>query len=177
MADRHRAREVRVPHRYARARPLRGGKRHPCTDGGPDPALWLGSHCGRGEHLAQVTDVGEALGIGFLGLGFSPNWRLSEVPRMPKQRYAVMTRYMPLVGSRGLDMMYRTSTIQVNLDFANEADMVKKFRVSLALQPIAAALFACSPFAERKPNGFLSLRSEVWRDTDKARTGLLPFAF
>ncbi len=130
-----------------------------------------------GEHLAQVTDVGEALGIGFLGLGFSPNWRLSEVPRMPKQRYAVMTRYMPLVGSRGLDMMYRTSTIQVNLDFANEADMVKKFRVSLALQPIAAALFASSPFTEGKPNGFKSLRSEIWRDTDRNRTGMLPFVF
>ena len=96
---------------------------------------------------------------------------------MPKQRYEVMTRYMPLVGTRGLDMMYRTCTIQVNLDFADEADMVKKFRVSLALQPIATAIFACSPFTEGKPNGFLSMRSEVWRDTDQQRTGMLPFVF
>jgi glutamate--cysteine ligase len=128
-------------------------------------------------HLDQVRAVGDTLGIGFLGVGFSPNWTFAETPRMPKQRYGVMTRYMPLVGSRGLDMMYRTATIQVNLDFADEADMVKKLRVSLALQPIATAIFASSPFAERKPNGFLSLRSEVWRDTDKARTGMLPFAF
>jgi len=128
-------------------------------------------------HLTQCLNVGSPLGIGFLGVGFSPNWTLDETPRMPKQRYGVMTRYMPQVGSRGLDMMYRTCTIQVNLDFADEADMVKKFRVSLALQPIATAIFACSPFTEGKPNGFLSLRSEVWRDTDKRRTGMLPFVF
>ena len=96
---------------------------------------------------------------------------------MPKDRYAIMTRYMPKVGSRGLDMMYRTATIQVNLDFADEADMVKKLRVSLALQPIATALFAASPFTEGRLNGFQSLRSEIWRDTDRARTGMLPFAF
>lgn len=129
------------------------------------------------EHLHEVLRVGERLGIGFLGVGFSPKWTLDETPRMPKQRYQVMTRYMPMVGSRGLDMMYRTATIQVNLDFANEADMVKKLRVSLALQPIATALFASSPFTEGKPNGFKSMRSEVWRDTDKARTGMLPFVF
>jgi glutamate--cysteine ligase len=129
------------------------------------------------SHLEQVLDVGADLGIGFLGLGFSPKWTLAETPRMPKQRYAVMTRYMPEVGRRGLDMMYRTSTIQVNLDFASEADLVKKFRVSLALQPIATALFASSPFMEGKPNGFKSLRSEVWRDTDPNRTGMLPFVF
>ncbi|MGB4864813.1 MAG: glutamate--cysteine ligase [Hyphomicrobium sp.] len=128
-------------------------------------------------HLIEVIDVGEDLQIGFLGVGFSPKWRLDEVPHMPKQRYDVMTRYMPMVGSRGLDMMYRTATVQVNLDFANEADMVKKMRVSLALQPIATALFASSPFTEGKPNGFQSMRSEVWRDTDKRRTGMLPFAF
>jgi glutamate--cysteine ligase len=128
-------------------------------------------------HLTQCLNVGSPLGIGFLGVGFSPNWTLDETPRMPKQRYGVMTRYMPQVGSHGLDMMYRTCTIQVNLDFADEADMVKKFRVSLALQPIATAIFACSPFTEGKPNGFLSLRSEVWRDTDKRRTGMLPFVF
>ncbi|MEQ1710489.1 MAG: glutamate--cysteine ligase, partial [Hyphomicrobium sp.] len=129
------------------------------------------------EHLNEVVDIGEDLGICFLGLGFSPKWTLAETPRMPKQRYGVMTRYMPQVGSRGLDMMYRTCTIQVNLDFADEADMVKKLRVSLALQPIATALFASSPFTECKPNGFKSMRSEVWRDTDKARTGMLPFVF
>src|SRR5262245_2305213 len=128
-------------------------------------------------HLDQVRAVGDELGIGFLGVGFSPNWTFQETPRMPKQRYDVMSRYMPQVGSRGLDMMYRTATIQVNLDFADEADMVKKFRVSLALQPIATAIFACSPFTEGKPNGYLSMRSEVWRDTDKRRTGMLPFVF
>lgn len=129
------------------------------------------------QHLNEVLDVGEDLGIGFLGVGFSPKWTLAETPLMPKERYKVMTRYMPMVGKRGLDMMYRTATIQVNLDFASEADMVKKLRVSLALQPIATALFASSPFTEGKPNGFKSLRSEVWRDTDPNRTGMLPFVF
>ena len=129
------------------------------------------------EHLRQVLSVGEPLGIGFLGLGFSPKWTLAETPHMPKDRYSIMTRYMPTVGSRGLDMMYRTATIQVNLDFADEADMVKKLRVSLALQPIATALFASSPFTEGRLNGFKSMRSEVWRDTDRRRTGMLPFAF
>jgi glutamate--cysteine ligase len=129
------------------------------------------------QHLYEVLDVGEDLGIGFLGVGFSPKWTLAETPRMPKQRYEVMTRYMPQVGKGGLDMMYRTATIQVNLDFASEADMVKKLRVSLALQPIATALFASSPFTEGKPNGWKSLRSEVWRDTDPRRTGMLPFVF
>jgi len=129
------------------------------------------------EHLREVLNVGEPLGIGFLGLGFSPKWTLAETPHMPKDRYAIMTRYMPTVGTRGLDMMYRTATIQVNLDFADEADMVKKMRVSLALQPIATALFASSPFTEGRLNGFKSMRGEVWRDTDRRRTGMLPFAF
>ena len=129
------------------------------------------------QHLREVLAVGETLGIGFLGVGFSPKWALKDVPQMPKQRYGVMTRYMPQVGKRGLDMMYRTATIQVNLDFGSEADMVQKLRVSLALQPIATALFASSPFTEGKPNGFKSMRSEVWRDTDKNRTGMLPFVF
>jgi glutamate--cysteine ligase len=129
------------------------------------------------DHFYEVLSVGEPLGIGFLGLGFSPKWTLAETPRMPKDRYQIMTRYMPKVGTRGLDMMYRTCTIQVNLDFASEADMVKKLRVSLALQPIAAALFAASPFTEGRLNGFQSMRSEVWLDTDRARTGMLPFAF
>ncbi len=129
------------------------------------------------DHFYEVLSVGEALGIGFLGLGFSPKWTLAETPRMPKARYEIMTRYMPTVGTRGLDMMYRTATIQVNLDFKSEADMVKKLRVSLALQPIASALFAASPFTDGRLNGFKSMRSEVWRQTDPARTGLLPFAF
>jgi glutamate--cysteine ligase len=128
-------------------------------------------------HLDQCRTAGAPLGIGFLGVGFSPNWTLAETPHMPKQRYGIMTRYMPEVGTRGLDMMYRTCTIQVNLDFADEADMVRKFRVSLALQPVATAIFACSPFTEGRPNGFLSLRSEVWRHTDDQRTGMLPFVF
>ena len=128
-------------------------------------------------HLDQVKAAGEALGIGMLGAGFSPLWKRSEVPSMPKRRYAVMSRYMPKVGALGLDMMYRTCTIQVNLDFSGEADMVKKLRVGLALQPIATALFAASPFTEGKPNGFKSMRGEVWRDTDNARAGNLPFAF
>jgi len=129
------------------------------------------------DHFYEILSVGESLGIGFLGLGFSPKWTLAETPRMPKDRYGIMTSYMPKVGTRGLDMMYRTATIQVNLDFADEADMVKKLRVSLALQPIASALFASSPFTEGRRNGFMSMRSEVWRDTDPARTGMLPFAF
>ncbi|WP_448951302.1 glutamate--cysteine ligase [Labrys neptuniae] len=128
-------------------------------------------------HLAQVREIGGPLGIRFLGLGLSPVWTRAETPRMPKRRYEIMTNYMPKVGVMGLDMMYRTSTVQVNLDFSSEADMVKKLRVSLALQPIATAIFANSPFLHGKPNGFLSLRSEVWRHTDLDRTGMLPFAF
>jgi glutamate--cysteine ligase len=128
-------------------------------------------------HLHQVREVGDPLGISFLGLGFSPKWRLDETPRMPKGRYEIMSAYMPKVGRLGLDMMYRSCTVQVNLDFSDEADMVKKLRVSLALQPVATALFANSPFKEGKPNGFMSYRSEVWRDTDPDRTGMLPFVF
>ena len=129
------------------------------------------------KHLEEVKAVGDDLGLGFLGAGFSPKWTLAETPHMPKQRYGVMRRYMPTVGKGGLEMMYRTCTVQVNLDFKDEADMVKKFRVSLALQAIAIALFAASPFKEGKPNGFKSMRSEVWRDTDRNRTGILPFVF
>jgi glutamate--cysteine ligase len=129
------------------------------------------------RHLRQVREIADPLGVAFLGLGFSPLWTLAETPRMPKSRYAIMTAYMPKVGRHGLDMMYRSATVQVNLDFAGEADMVKKLRVSLALQPIATALFANSPFTEGKPNGYLSFRSAVWLDTDNARAGMLPFAF
>src|SRR3954447_14242213 len=128
-------------------------------------------------HLAQLREIARPLGIGFLRLGMSPKWTLAETPVMPKSRYKIMTNYMPKVGTRGLDMMYRTCTVQANLDFSSEADMVKKLRVSLALQPVATALFANSPFTEGKPNGFLSMRSEIWRDTDNQRAGMLPFAF
>ncbi len=130
-----------------------------------------------GRHLAQVKAAGEKLGIGFLGLGMWPDKTRAELPIMPKGRYAIMLRHMPRVGTMGLDMMLRTCTIQVNLDYASEADMVKKFRVGLALQPLATALFANSPFTEGRPNGFLSYRSHIWSDTDPARTGMLPFVF
>ncbi|WP_298671939.1 glutamate--cysteine ligase [uncultured Sphingomonas sp.] len=130
-----------------------------------------------GRHLEQVKAAGEKLGIGFLGLGMWPDKTRAELPIMPKGRYAIMLRHMPRVGSMGLDMMLRTCTIQVNLDYASEADMVQKFRVGLALQPLATALFANSPFTEGKPNGYLSYRSHIWSDTDPARTGMLPFVF
>ena len=128
-------------------------------------------------HLAQVREVAQPLHIGFLGIGMTPSWTRAEMPKMPKGRYKIMTAYMPKVGKLGLDMMYRTCTVQTNLDFSSEADMVKKLRVSIALQPLATALFANSPFTEGKPNGFLSFRAEIWRDTDKDRTGMLPWAF
>jgi len=128
-------------------------------------------------HLAQVKEIARPLGIGFLGLGMTPNWSRSQIPMMPKGRYRIMTSYMPKVGKHGLDMMYRTCTVQTNLDYSSEADMVKKLRVSLALQPVATAMFANSPFTEGKPNGFLSFRSEIWRDTDPDRCGMLPWAF
>jgi glutamate--cysteine ligase, plant type len=127
------------------------------------------------QHLAMLREVAEPLGIRFLGIGGSPKWSLAETPRMPKSRYEIMTRYMPKVGSHGLDMMYRTCTIQVNLDFSSEADMRQKMRVGMKLQPIATALFASSPFTEGKPNGYKSWRGEIWRDTDKARTGVPAF--
>ncbi|MGH6908112.1 MAG: glutamate--cysteine ligase [Aestuariivirga sp.] len=129
------------------------------------------------EHLDQIREVGDALGIGFLGLGASPVWTRAETPMMPKGRYNIMAPYMDKTGKYGRDMMFRTCTVQVNLDFGSEADMVRKLRVSVALQPMATALFANSPFLEGKPNGFLSFRSEVWRDTDNARAGMLPFVF
>ncbi|WP_294301843.1 glutamate--cysteine ligase [uncultured Sphingomonas sp.] len=130
-----------------------------------------------GRHLKQVKAVGEKLGIGFLGLGMWPDKSRDDLPRMPKGRYGIMLNHMPRVGSLGLDMMLRTCTIQTNLDYASEADMAKKFRVSLALQPLGTALFANSPFTDGKPNGFLSFRSHIWSDTDPHRTGMLPFVF
>jgi glutamate--cysteine ligase len=128
-------------------------------------------------HLAQVKEVGDELGTGMLGLGFDPSWRRDQVSWMPKGRYAIMNREMQRVGNLGLDMMLRTCTVQTNLDFSDEADMVEKYRISLALQPVATALFANSPFKEGKPSGFLSLRSNVWTDTDPSRCGMLPFVF
>jgi len=129
------------------------------------------------RHLEQVKYVGDMLGLGFLGLGMWPDKTREELPIMPKGRYDIMLRHMPRVGTMGLDMMLRTCTIQTNLDYGSEADMVKKFRVSLALQPLATALFANSPFTEGRPNGFLSYRSHIWSDTDPGRTGMLPFVF
>ena len=130
-----------------------------------------------GRHLKQVKEIGDRTGTAFLGLGMWPDKTRAELPIMPKGRYDIMLRHMPRVGSLGLDMMLRTCTIQTNLDYSSEADMVQKFRVSLALQPLATALFANSPFTEGKPNGYLSYRSHIWTDTDPARTGMLSFVF
>jgi glutamate--cysteine ligase len=129
------------------------------------------------DHLAHIREVGDRLGIGFLGIGFSPLWTLEETPVMPKGRYRIMREYMARTGRLGRDMMFRSATVQVNLDFSSEADMVRKFRVSLALQPVVTALFANSPFTEGRPNGYLSWRSALWLDTDPDRTGMLPFVF
>ena len=130
-----------------------------------------------GRHLEQVKAIGEKCGVGFLGLGMWPDKTREELPIMPKGRYEIMMRHMPRVGNLGLDMMLRTCTIQVNLDYCSEANMAKKFRTGLALQPLATALFANSPFTEGKPNGFMSYRSHIWSDTDPHRTGMLPFVF
>lgn len=142
------------------------------------PLTTLHETCGElHRHLRQVREVAGELDLGMLGMGFDPKWRREDVPWMPKRRYAIMRRYMPKKGNLGLDMMLRTCTVQVNLDFADEADMVTKFRVGLALQPLAVALFANSPFTEGKPNGYVSYRSHVWTDTDPDRSGMLPFVF
>jgi glutamate--cysteine ligase len=142
------------------------------------PLVSLHDTCNEtGRHLEQVKAIGDKLGLGFLGLGMWPDKTRAELPIMPKGRYAIMLRHMPRVGSMGLDMMLRTCTVQVNLDYSSEADMVQKFRTSLALQPLATALFANSPFTEGKPNGMLSYRSHIWSDTDPHRTGMLPFVF
>ena len=127
------------------------------------------------QHLATLKAVAEPLGIAFLGVGASLLWRFDETPKMPKSRYQIMSAYMPKVGSQGLDMMYRTATIQVNLDFGSETDMRRKLQLGMKLQPLASALFARSPFTEGKPNGLLSWRSEIWRDTDNQRAGFHDF--
>jgi glutamate--cysteine ligase len=129
------------------------------------------------EHLRQVQAVAEGIGAGFIGLGAAPIWTHDQMPMMPKGRYRLMTDYMGRVGTHGTQMMYRTCTVQVNLDFSSESDMVQKLRVALALQPVATALFANSPFFEGKPNGHKSWRSRIWRDLDADRTGTLPFVF
>ncbi|EFL88530.1 glutamate--cysteine ligase [Ahrensia sp. R2A130] len=127
------------------------------------------------KHLRQVQEVADELGMGFLGLGGSPKWTFAETPQMPKSRYDIMRAYMPKVGTQGLDMMHRTCTIQVNLDFGSEDDMRRKMQVSTKLQAVASALFANSPFTDGKPNGLLSWRSDIWRDTDNQRAGLHEF--
>lgn len=129
------------------------------------------------EHRIQISKEGSELGIGFLSAGLTPDWAIDEMPVMPKKRYEIMRNYMPKKGSLGLDMMFRSTTIQVNLDYSSEADMIKKFKVSLALQPIATALFSNSPFLNGKLNGYNSYRSHIWTDTDSDRTGFLPFVF
>ncbi|MEM6535755.1 MAG: glutamate--cysteine ligase [Pseudomonadota bacterium] len=130
-----------------------------------------------GAHLTEVREIADPLGIGFLGLGASPIWSMDETPVMPKGRYKIMRDYMAKVGRLGREMMFRTCTVQANLDYGSEADMAKKFRVSLALQPLGTALFANSPFLDGRPNGFLSYRAQIWTDTDPDRTGMLPFVF
>ena len=129
------------------------------------------------EHLDEVKSIADPLGIKFMGIGAAPVWNHEDMPVMPKGRYRLMTDYMGRVGTHGTQMMYRTSTVQVNLDYASEADMVKKLRVALALQPVATALFASSPFFDGKANGHKSWRSRIWRGLDDSRTGMLPFAF
>ncbi len=129
------------------------------------------------NHLDEVRSIADPLGIKFMGIGAAPEWSAETMPVMPKGRYRLMTDYMGRVGTHGTQMMYRTCTVQVNLDYASEADMVKKLRVALALQPVATALFASSPFFDGKPNGHKSWRSRIWRGLDNARTGMLPFAF
>ena len=129
------------------------------------------------QHLAEVKAVADRIGARFIGLGVAPIWTREDMPVMPKGRYGIMKAYMQKVGTHGLDMMFRSCTIQVNLDFASEADMAQKMRVALALQPVATALFANSPFLEGKPNGFVSYRGRIWRDVDADRTGMLPFVF
>lgn len=129
------------------------------------------------EHMRLVKQVAAPLDIHFLGLGVTPLWSVAEIPAMPKSRYGIMKPYMEKVGTLGTSMMFRSCTVQSNLDFSSEADMVKKLRVSVALQPIATALFASSPFVDGKDSGYQSFRSHIWLNTDDARTGMLPFAF
>lgn len=142
------------------------------------PVLTIGETAAElDNHFAEVAAVTEGMGVRFMGIGAAPEWSHDQMPVMPKGRYRLMTEYMGRVGTHGTQMMYRTSTVQVNLDYASEADMVKKLRVALALQPVATALFASSPFFDGKLNGHKSWRSRIWRGLDDSRTGMLPFAF
>ena len=129
------------------------------------------------EHKNQLSNIGEKMGLDFLAIGFTADWSRDKMPIMPKKRYDIMRSYMPTKGDHGLDMMLRSCTSQVNLDYSSELDMVKKLRLSFILQPVATALFSNSPFSENSPNGFSSYRSEVWKDTDPDRTGILTFIF
>ncbi|MGR3490854.1 MAG: glutamate--cysteine ligase, partial [Shimia sp.] len=128
-------------------------------------------------HLREVQQISDRLGAHFIGLGAAPTWMHEEMPLMPKGRYKLMDAYMGKVGTSGTSMMRRTCTVQVNLDFGSEADMVQKMRVAIALQPIATALFSNSPFWEGAPNGHKSWRARIWRHLDDARTGMVPFVF
>ena len=130
-----------------------------------------------GTHLKEVLQLAESLGQAYMGIGYAPDWSVADMPKMPKGRYDIMTNYMPTRGTRGLEMMYLTATVQVNLDFASEADMVEKMQIAIALQPIATALFANSPFINGQSMGHVSERSLVWLDTDAERTGNLPCVF
>ena len=130
-----------------------------------------------GQHLKIMKEVMSGLGLLMVGVGYDPKWSRSDISFMPKGRYEIMKNYMPKVGQLGLDMMLRTCTIQVNLDFSSEKDMVEKFQISMALQSVATALFANSPFIEGKPSGYLSSRAMVWTDTDPYRTGVPEIVF
>lgn len=129
------------------------------------------------EHLSQVKSIADKLNIGFIGLGAAPHWKHHEMSMMPKGRYKLMSEYMDQVGTMGKSMMFRTCTVQVNLDYSSELDMVQKMRVALAIQPVATALFSNSPFFDGKLTGHKSWRSRIWRSLDAQRTGLLPFVF
>lgn len=129
------------------------------------------------RHLDEVRAIADGMNAGFMGLGAAPVWHQDDMPMMPKGRYALMTPYMQKVGTLGTQMMYRTCTVQVNLDYASEADMVQKLRVALSLQPVATALLANSPFLDGRPNGMKSWRAHIWQNLDAARTGMLPFVF
>lgn len=130
-----------------------------------------------GNHLKMLRSITDEMGLEFLGLGVAPAWSLDDMPMMPKSRYGIMKPYMEKVGTLGTSMMFRSCTVQVNLDFSSEIDMVKKLRTSIALQPITTAMFANSPFVDGKPSGYLSYRAHIWQNTDNDRTGMLPFAF
>jgi glutamate--cysteine ligase len=126
------------------------------------------------EHVAELVAVGKDLGLSWLGVGFHPTARQEDLGWVPKARYGIMRVYLQTKGSRGLDMMRRTATVQANFDFQNEEDAMRKLRVSLRVSPIVAAMFANSPFYKGKPFGGKSERLKVWLDVDPDRQGLVP---